>query len=92
MSNNNSPVASSPPPKKQCKSERLDSELPRLRQLKEEINYNQSDNHNQIAPKLELPDYLSDDEIREDATSRFYPTTDVTELPGKTIFPNKQLH
>lgn len=79
---NSSPIATSPPPKKQCKSERLvDTELPKLRQLKDEISFNQSDN--QIAPKLELPDYLSDDDVRDESTSRFYPTTDVTELPGK---------
>lgn len=86
--NDSSPVANSPPPKRQCKNERLvDSELPRMvRQLKEEINFNiQSDNHSQIEPKLELPDYLSDDDIREDGTSRFYPATDVTELSGKSI-------
>lgn len=84
--NNSSPIASSPPPKKQCKNERLiEPELPKIRQLKEENNFNvQSDNHNnQIEPKLELPDYLSDDDVRDDGTSRFYPTTDVTELPGK---------
>lgn len=86
--NDSPPLENSPPPKRQCKNERLDAELPRMvRQLKEEINFNiQSDNHNQIEPKLELPDYLSDDDIREDGTSRFYPATDVTELPGKFYF------
>lgn len=88
--NNSPPVASSPPPKRHCKSERLESELPKISQLQEENNFNvQTDNHSQIEPKLELPDYLSDDDIREDGTSRFYPATDVTELPGKLCFSLK---
>ncbi|KAJ3642433.1 hypothetical protein Zmor_025222 [Zophobas morio] len=82
---------SSPPPKRQCKSE---SEVSRIRQIKDEsMNLNpfalQNDNRNQsetnknlVQPKMELPDYLSDDDGRDDNISNFYPPGDVTELPG----------
>ncbi|KAL3268040.1 hypothetical protein HHI36_007171 [Cryptolaemus montrouzieri] len=80
----------SPPPKRQCKSE---SEVPRLRALKEEsMSVNpfaiQSEVRSQLElstsglqPKIELPDYLSDEEAREDI-SNFYGGSDLTELPG----------
>ncbi|XP_018563635.1 protein jim lovell isoform X1 [Anoplophora glabripennis] len=89
----NLPNNSSPPSKRQCKSE---SELPRLRKddttntfaISESIN--QLDlTKNALQPKVELPDYLSDvdvdDDVREDhfdGLPNFYPHGDVTELPG----------
>ncbi|RZB84917.1 zinc finger and BTB domain-containing protein 12, partial [Asbolus verrucosus] len=82
---------SSPPPKRQCKSE---SEISRIRQIKDDVmTVNpfalQSDNRNQVEinksnvqPKVELPDYLSDEDARDDNISNFYSPADVTELPG----------
>lgn len=96
VSDVNLPNNSSPPSKRQCKSE---SELPRLRKddtinpfgISESIN--QLDlTKNIVQPKVELPDYLSDvdvdDDVREDnfdGLPNFYPHSDVTELPGKYI-------
>ncbi|KAK9879975.1 hypothetical protein WA026_008486 [Henosepilachna vigintioctopunctata] len=77
----------SPPPKRPCKSE---SELPHLSEMREEsMNVNpvtiHSEEHSQLEsalqPKLELPDYLSDEEVKEDI-SNFYGGSDLTELPG----------
>ncbi|CAH0555265.1 unnamed protein product [Brassicogethes aeneus] len=83
---------SSPPPKRQCKS---DTELPRLKQIKEEtISVNPFALQNDIKqldpiqPKEELPDYLSDEDRDDnmdnlDNLPNFY-VRDVTELPGDT--------
>ncbi|CAH1378757.1 unnamed protein product, partial [Tenebrio molitor] len=87
---NNSTSISSPPPKRQCKSE---SEVSRIRQIKEEAmtvnpfalqndNRTQELNKSLVQPKVELPDYLSDDDGRDDNISNFYSAGDVTELPG----------
>lgn len=95
ISANSSPSANSPPPpKRQCKPERLDTELPRLRQIKDDLmTVNpfalQTDTRDEIEvsktsiqPKMELPDYLSDEDLREENTPPFYTRGDVTELPG----------
>ncbi|KAJ8965090.1 hypothetical protein NQ314_004391 [Rhamnusium bicolor] len=93
----NLPNISSPPSKRQCKSE---SELPRLRK-EDTINpFAVSESRIQLdlakttlQPKVELPDYLSDvdvdDDVREDNDTdnldglpNFYSPGDVTELPG----------
>nr|XP_023024412.1 protein abrupt-like isoform X1 [Leptinotarsa decemlineata] len=85
------PNESSPPLKRVCKSE------PQLFHLKKEEainpfafieNCNQMETLKSIQPKVELPDYLSDegdedvDENETDGLSHFYPTADLTELPG----------
>lgn len=67
----------SPPPKRHCKTEKADQ--PRMR-------------NQEFVPKIEMPEYLSD----EEAVQRFFPaTTDVTELPGgMEIIPQtvKEVH
>lgn len=94
-------VPSSPPPKRQCKTERLDTEGARVRQSKDdELTVNpfalQQESRGQveltkttIQPKLELPDYLSDEELREEGPAAFYGAGDVTELPGKLAMFNR---
>ncbi|XP_015839148.1 protein bric-a-brac 1 isoform X2 [Tribolium castaneum] len=69
---------SSPPSKRQCKSE---PEVPRVKIKEDAINpfaLQEPRNQDLVQPKMELPDYLSDDDGRE---SHFY-AGDVTELPG----------
>ncbi|XP_044755682.1 BTB/POZ domain-containing protein 18-like isoform X1 [Coccinella septempunctata] len=83
----------SPPPKRQCKSE---SDVPRLRAVKEEslsgvnpfalqteVRSQLELSKTSLQPKLELPDYSSEDEMREDI-SNFYGGSELTELPGGT--------
>lgn len=89
VSANSSNGPTSPPPKRQCKTERLDTELTRVRPAKDDIMtvnpfaLQQEGNKSTIQPKIELPDYLSDEDIREEGASTFYGTGDVTELPGE---------
>ncbi|CAH1154070.1 unnamed protein product [Phaedon cochleariae] len=80
------------PPKRLCKSE---SEMPRLNS-NEAINpfailenHLQMDLSKTLQPKVELPDYLSDDgdddtkeDQESDGLSRFYASADIAELPG----------
>lgn len=80
----------SPPPKRQCKT---DADVAMSRSPKEEsMNVNpyaiQADVRSQLElsnsplqPKIELQDYSSDDETREDI-SNFYGGSELTELPG----------
>ncbi|KAJ8909710.1 hypothetical protein NQ315_012850 [Exocentrus adspersus] len=99
VTNVNIPNISSPPPKRQCKSE---SELPKLRTDDAIVNsFAISDNINQLdltkdtlQPKVELPDYLSDvdDDVREDnfdALPNLCPRSDVTELSDSDCSNNK---
>ncbi|XP_045473792.1 modifier of mdg4-like isoform X2 [Harmonia axyridis] len=84
----------SPPPKRQCKSV---SDVSRPRPVKEEVISGvnpfaiQTEVRSQLEiisksplePKIELPDYSSDDETREDI-SNYYGGSELTELPGGT--------
>lgn len=87
----------SPPPKRQCKGDRIETELSRLRELStlndESISVNpfetQSDDRDivrdisksPVHPKVELPDYLSDDD--RDETVNFFHSPETTDLAGK---------
>lgn len=94
VSANSPPTSSSPPVKRHCKNDRVDTELPRFRQIKDDISVNpfalQSDSRSpsessksSIQPKVELPDYLSDEDMKEDNNTPLYTSGDITELPGK---------
>ncbi|KAF2905749.1 hypothetical protein ILUMI_00426 [Ignelater luminosus] len=86
---------SPPPAKRQCKSDKPDHDSHRTRQTStskdETMSVNpfalQTDAQINVAgttiqPKLEIPDYLSDDEGREDGSSNFNSIGDITELTG----------
>lgn len=65
---------SSPPPLKRQKSD--------FRQNKEDTIKDDSVALKTTQPKLETPDYLSEEEDREDDSPNFYTPEDITELPG----------
>lgn len=91
---------SSPPPKRQCKNDHIETELSRLRELTNEESIlanhfaSQSDDRNigvdisksPVHPKVELPDYLSDED-RDEAVS-FFHSPEASELPGRIIISN----
>ncbi|KAK5645425.1 hypothetical protein RI129_006725 [Pyrocoelia pectoralis] len=70
---------SPPPSKKSCQMGKNNIQLLRNKQTFEIEG--QLDEMN-IAPKVELPDYLSDDEGKEDGCSNFNSIGDITELSG----------
>lgn len=70
---------SSPPSKRQCKSE---SEVSRIK-IKDDAMTVNPFALQEVQPKMELPDYLSDDDGRDD--NNFYSSNEVTELPGEAI-------
>lgn len=87
---------SPPPSKRHCKSDRSDLELSKNRtnSVKEEVaGLNtltvQTDTQfslgsSSLQPKIEIPDYISDDEGREEGSTNFNSITDITELTGNS--------
>ncbi|KAB0802098.1 hypothetical protein PPYR_04284 [Photinus pyralis] len=74
---------SSPPPtKKACQMGKNNVQLIRDQDASFEIETHINLDERNVAPKVELPEYLSDDDGKEDGCSNFNSIGDITELTG----------